>query len=162
MTKSHFNNSYNKSKNYRDMRREQREDAENKKLNIAMAAMAKLGFEEEYQKQWNDFEVMEPREVEPRYKVRSAPTTNPSRPRALKIAYSHEAQKLVIRFRGNKGAENNGPWIGYDDVPVEIWNGLKSSDSTGKYLKYSGVDAMPWSHFDPSQMPEDVRVLFNS
>ena len=109
----------------------------------------------------NDFEIFTPRETTPTYQTISAPTTNPARPRALKLAYSREAQKLVVKFRGNKGNEGNGPWIAYDDVPVDMWNDLKASNSTGLYLKYSGLDSYPWTNFNPSEMTAETRVLFN-
>lgn len=146
----------NLGRDFREIQKQQREDAENKKLNIAMAAMVKLGFEEEYQKQWQDFEVADTRETEPTYKTQTAPTTNTKRPRALKIAYSPEAKKLVVRFR-------DGTWWEYNDIPVDFWNDLKASDSTGKYLKNSGLDQHDdMGPFNPSEMPEHTRVLFNS
>jgi len=114
-------------------------DVKNEKLNIALRSQEKV---------FDDFEVVN-------YRVMPAPTTNPERPRARKLAYSRESQTLVIKFR-------DGSWIGYDDIPVEFWNDLKASDSTGKYLAASGIDNMPWYPFDPNQMTPEVRVLFNS
>lgn len=145
--------------NYYKRTQRAREDEENKRLNIALRG------EEKVKKRYEDWQVQqakeEPRETEPSYRSMRAPTTNPERPRAMKIAYSVEAQKLVVKFRGNKGAENNGPWIEYNDVPVEMWNDLKASDSTGKYLKYSGLDDYPWGYFNPGEMPPETRVIFN-
>lgn len=147
---------YKRNKTYREIQKKQQQDAENRKLNMALRAMEKLGFEEEYQKQWGDFEVADAREPDPVYKTQTAPTTNSKRPRALKIAYSAEAQKLVVRFR-------DGTWWEYNDIPVDFWNSLKASDSTGKYLKYSGLDQHDdMGPFNPSEMPEHTRVLFNS
>lgn len=116
-----------------------------------------------------DFEVRTPSDVEQTREVSdsswqnmSAPTTNSSRPRALKIAYSKSSRKLVVRFRGPSGSESNGPWWVYNDIPVEMWNDLKSSDSTGKYLASSGLDTHDdMGPFNPSEMSSESRVLFN-
>lgn len=134
----------------------QRQDEANKKLNLAVRMMEKVGLEENFNKQWTDFEVFEPRETTPTYKTQPAPTTNADRPRALKIAYSREARKLVVKFR-------DGTWWEYNDIPLRMWVGLKSSDSTGKYLKYSGLDSHDdMGPFNPNEMPPEVRVMFNS
>lgn len=147
---------YRRNKSFREIQKKQQDDAKNQKLNIALRAMEKIGFEEEYQRQWNDFEVADVRETAPTYRTQSAPTTNSKRPRALKIAYSPEAQKLVVRFR-------DGTWWEYNDIPVDFWNSLKSSDSTGKFLRYSGLDQHDdMGPFNPNEMPEHTRVLFNS
>lgn len=147
---------YRRSKSFRDVQRQQQEDAKNRKFNLALRTMEKLGLEEEFQAQWDDFEVADARETEPTYKTQSAPTTNNNRPRALKLAYSPEAQKLVVKFR-------DGTWWEYNDIPVELWNNLKASDSTGKFLKYSGLDQHDdMGPFNPNEMPEHTRVLFNS
>jgi len=119
----------------------------NRRLNIALRAQEKI---------YEDFEVQDYRETEPTYQNMTAPTINPPRPRAKKIAYSREAQKLVIKFR-------DGTWWEYNDIPVEIWNDLKASDSTGRYLKNSGLDQYDdMGPFNPNQMNEETRVLFNS
>jgi hypothetical protein len=86
----------------------------------------------------------------------SAPTINPPKPRALKIAYSKEAEKLVVRFR-------DGTWWEYNQIPVDMWNDLKASNSTGRYLAGSGLDKHDdMGPFNPNQMPPEDRVLFNS
>jgi hypothetical protein len=132
--------------------RQAREDEANKKLNLSMRGREKV---------FTDWEVeiprdVEQREAEPSYQNMTAPTTNPDRPRALKLAYSREARKLVVKFR-------DGTWWEYNEVPVDMWNDLKSSDSTGKYLKYSGLDSHDdMGPFNPSEMPPETRVLFNS
>lgn len=124
-----------------------------KTYNIQQATREKLGAR-------TDWEIAQPierqeRETTPSYKTITAPTTNPERPRALKLAYSREAQKLVIKFR-------DGAWIEYNDVPTAMWNDLKASNSTGLYLKHSGLDDYPWAPFNPSEMPPETRVMFNS
>jgi hypothetical protein len=122
-------------------------DVANRKLNFALRSSEKV---------YEDFEIAEPRETEATYQTLPAPTTNPPKPRAKKLAYSREAMKLVVMFR-------DGTWWEYNDIPVEIWNNLKSSDSTGKFLKYSGLDQHDdMGPFNPSQMAEETRVLFNS
>ena len=122
-------------------------DVANQKLNLAMRAREKV---------YEDFEVSDTREPEPTYQNMTAPTINPKRPRALKLAYSREAQKLVVRFR-------DGTWWEYNDIPVEMWNDLKSSNSTGRYLSASGLDQHDdMGPFDPNEMSEETRVLFNS
>jgi len=144
--------------NYYQRTRKAREDEQNKRLNLSMRGREKV-FDD-----WQIVNAQEPeraRETEPAFRVMNAPTTNPDRPRALKIAYSKDAQKLVVKFRGKKGAENNGPWIEYYDIPVEFWNDLKSSNSTGLYLRYSGLDDQPWGYFNPAEMPAETRVMFN-
>ena len=120
----------------------------------------------------NDFEVVTPfdvaiyneamkmfgsesRETSPTYQTMTAPSVNPPRPRALKIAYSRQAKKLVVKFRDNT-------WWEYNDIPVEMWNDLKVSNSTGRYLKHSGLDTHDdMGPFDPNQMTAETRVLFN-
>jgi hypothetical protein len=151
------------NRTYYEKTRQQREDQENKVLNLALRGQERI------ERRYKDWQILESKDIEQRredpgvrYKVQTAATINPDRPRAMKIAYSAEAQKLVIKFRGSKGNENNGPWIEYAGIPIEMWNDLRATDSTGRYLKYSGLDAHPWSNFDPSEMPPEVRVLFNS
>jgi len=136
------------------------EQSGQKTYNLQQAVREKFG-------RATDWEIaqpveQEPRETTPSYSSIPAPTTNPSRPRAIKLAYSREEQKLVVKFRGSAGHENNGPWIEYNDVPVEMWNDLKSSNSTGLYLKHSGLDDYPWAPFNPAEMPPETRVMFNS
>ena len=130
-------------------------DNANRKLNLTLRSQEKV---------YGDFEVYTP--TEPDESTRdvqtwsdapvTAPTINPPRPRARKIAYSKEAQKLVVRFR-------DGTWWEYNEIPVDMWDGLKSSNSTGRYLAGSGLDQHDnMGPFNPNQMPEEIRVLFNS
>jgi hypothetical protein len=129
-------------------------DNSNKRLNLTLRSQEKV---------YGDFEVYTPTETEETREVQTwsdapvtAPTINPPRPRAKKIAYSQEAQKLVVRFR-------DGTWWEYNEIPVDMWNGLKSSNSTGRYLAGSGLDQHDnMGPFNPNQMPEEIRVLFNS
>ena len=129
-------------------------DNANRKLNLILRSQEKV---------YGDFEVFTPTEPEDIREVQTwsdtpvtAPTSNPSRPRAKKIAYSQEAQKLVVRFRDDT-------WWEYNDIPVDMWNDLKSSSSTGRYLAGSGLDHHDdMGPFNPNQMPPEIRVLFNS
>jgi hypothetical protein len=116
-------------------------------LNIGLAVAEELGIPSKW-------EIQDSPEISDA--PRTAPTTNPSRPRALKIAYSKSAQKLVIRFRDNT-------WWEYRDIPVDMWNDLKASDSTGKYLAASGLDKHDsMGPFNPDDMSPEDRVLFNA
>lgn len=133
---------------------ERSSDNANRKLNILLRSQEKV---------YGDFEMYTPTEYqEPRTAEKgfdapiTAPTINPPRPRALKIAYSREAEKLVVRFR-------DGTWWEYNQIPVDMWNDLKASNSTGRYLAGSGLDQHDdMGPFNPNQMPAEDRVLFNS
>lgn len=123
--------------------------------NVQQAAKEKLGTP-------TDWEIAKPVEPDKKetppitFRNQPAPTTNSDRPRALKLAYSKEAQKLVVKFR-------DGTWWEYNEIPSAIWTNLKASDSTGKFLKYSGLDNHDnMGPFDPSEMPPEIRVIFNS
>lgn len=133
-----------------------RQEEANKKFNIAMRMAEKTGFDERIASQWTDWEMEPAKEPTVTFRNQPAPTTNPDRPRALKLAYSKEAQKLVVKFR-------DGTWWEYNEIPPAIWTSLKASDSTGKFLKYSGLDTHDnMGPFDPSGMPPEIRVIFNS
>ena len=128
-------------------------DSANRRLNITLRAQEKV---------YGDFEVYTPneaqdqRETEVAFQNMTAPTSNPNRPRALKLAYSKEAEKLVIKFR-------DGKWWEYNGVPVDMWNDIKSSNSTGRYLASSGLDSHDdMGPFNPDQMSPETRVLFNA
>jgi hypothetical protein len=77
--------------------------------------------------------------------VKNAPTTNQERPRAWTIAYHPADNKLVVVFRDNT-------WWQYNNVPVRMWESLKASGSTGKYLRTSGLDQ--WPDMGPADMNE--------
>ena len=77
--------------------------------------------------------------------VKNAPTTNQERPRAWTIAYHPADRKLVVVFRDNT-------WWQYNDVPVQMWQALKASGSTGKYLRTSGLDQ--WPDMGPASMDD--------
>ena len=126
-----------------------------KKANLGFATAEKFGIK-------NDWEISEPREEpEPAYQNMSAPSEFPNRPRALKLAYSKQAMKLVIKFR-------DGTWWEYNEVDTTLWNALKASPSTGRFLngKYSyGPVLDTWKDmgpFNPAEMPPETRVIFNS
>lgn len=75
--------------------------------------------------------------------VFNAPTINPSRPRAYTIAYNPTTNTLIVIFR-------HDVWWQYNNVPVSMWEALKSSPSTGKYLKASGLDN--WGDMGPANI----------
>lgn len=77
--------------------------------------------------------------------VKNAPTTNQERPRAWTIAYHPADRKLVVVFRDNT-------WWQYNNVPVQMWQALKASGSTGKYLRTSGLDQ--WPDMGPASMDD--------
>jgi hypothetical protein len=80
-----------------------------------------------------------------------APTTNPTFPRALVAGYNAKLQLMVIVFRPPASKSKNGvrtyagpgskkPWIIYTGVSEDTWNTLSQADSTGTWLKRSGVE----------------------
>lgn len=73
----------------------------------------------------------------------TAPTTNPKRPRALTIGYNPNTSTLIVVFRDNT-------WWQYNNVPVDMWLGLRNSASTGKYLREEGLDT--WPDMGPANM----------
>ena len=85
--------------------------------------------------------------------TRAAPSTNPSRPRALTLAYMKESETLFVQYRDET-------IISYAGIPPEMWQDLKSTDSTGKYIDGSGIYGMPYDKINKYQLPEEVRVLF--
>jgi hypothetical protein len=89
------------------------------------------------------------------------PTNKRKSPRARVIAYNRSDKKLVVRFWDDV-------WKVWSDVEPEIWNAMKTSPSTGKFLWSNGFDSRsergqiyPMADFDPSEMDEDTRVMFN-
>ena len=135
------------SDNYFKTRQTEERRTGQKSLNIGIAIAEELGIP-------TDLEMMTPPEISDA--PRNAPTTNPPRPRALKIAYSKSQQKLIVRFRDNT-------WWEYNEIPVDMWNDLKASDSTGKYLAASGLDQHDnMGPFNPEGMSPEDRVLFNA
>lgn len=140
--------------NYFKRRSVEEERSGQKKLNLQQATGERYGIARTWEVM-NPIEEDTARKTEPSFQNMIAPTTNPARPRAKKLAYSKETETLVIRFRDDS-------WIGYDGIPVEIWNDLKASNSTGLYLKHSGLDNHPWYNFNPSDMEPETRVIFNS
>lgn len=75
----------------------------------------------------------------------TAPTTNPKRPRALTIGYNPNTSTLIVVFRDNT-------WWQYNNVPVDMWMGLRNSASTGKYLREEGLDT--WPDMGPANMDD--------
>jgi len=86
----------------------------------------------------------------------TAPTINPKRPRALTIGYNPNSNTLIVVFRDNT-------WWQYNNVPVDMWLGLRNSASTGKYLREEGLDS--WPDMGPANMDslsESVKAQISS
>lgn len=123
----------------------QRDEELNKRLNLTVSGAEKIGTVANIVKEFNDWEVVDldqqdaAKEAERTrkdiYKVIDAHTINPPRPRAWKVAYTRGGQMLMVKFR-------DGTDCLYRDVPEAFWQNLKVTDSTGRYLKYSGIDNM--------------------
>jgi len=92
----------------------------------------------------------------------TAPTAKHKQPRAKKIAYNRDQQKLVVGFP-------DGAWVSWEGVPADVWTRLKTSQSTGKFLWNEGFDSRGPNglqyvmdvNFDPEEMDENTRVMFN-
>jgi len=65
--------------------------------------------------------------------AKSASTMFPKRPRAFAVGYNPNSRTLYVIFRDNT-------WYEYRNVPTDIWLGLKGAESTGRYLRDSGLD----------------------
>jgi len=159
----------NRVETYYGRRKSAEAQSGQKTYNVQQAIREKLGVQTDWEvytpldvKTYNEAmetfgsQEYDSRDTPPTYQTMTAPTINPPRPRALKIAYSRQAEKLVIKFRDNT-------WWEYNDIPVDIWNDLKASNSTGRYLAASGLDSHDdMGPFNPDEMTEETRVLFNS
>jgi hypothetical protein len=142
------------------------EDEANKQLNLQLRTAERMGL--------RDQPAYTPVGGWPnRFEVIPAPTsekTGPDkRPRALECAYDHKTETLFIAFRQKTRKVPNSntvvavglpPIIEYRDVPVDMWEDLKMSDSTGKYLKYSGLDGVA-TKADEVQM-SDLKERFGN
>jgi hypothetical protein len=110
------------------------------------------------------------------FEVIEAPTTDSTgyKMRALECGYHYPSETLVIVFRapvkaikGFKGKydvkrDSRGiplppPICMYPDVPKEMWENLKTSDSTGKFLKYSGIDQIDYSMITMPALREQFK-----
>ena len=91
-------------------------------------------------------ELIPPDAPNSQYMIQTAPTSNGERPRALTIGYNPNTSTLVVVFRDNT-------WWQYNDVPPDLWEGLRNSESTGVYLRESGLD------FWPSMGPANLEDL---
>lgn len=133
-------------KNWWQITQQQRDYEANKKLNIALRSQEKVetksSVDLEGKFAWDDAKVLASRETEAPLNLDitipndvvtggeemiSAPTKNPSRPRAYAIGYNPQSKIVYIVFR-------TGAWWQYNDVGTDVWLGLKNSDSTNAYL----------------------------
>ena len=101
---------------------------------------------EQSQQEQTGWDIAIPKDVENvGTELTTAPTTNPSRPRALTIGYNSTTSTLIVVFRDNT-------WWQYNNVPVDVWLGLKTTSSTGKYLREEGLDS--WPDMGPANMDD--------
>ena len=101
---------------------------------------------EQTEEQQTGWEVAIPKDVESvGTELTTAPTSNPKRPRALTIGYNPNTNTLIVVFRDNT-------WWQYNNVPVDVWMSLKSSPSTGKFLREEGLDN--WPDMGPANMDD--------
>jgi len=101
---------------------------------------------EQTTEQQTGWDVAIPKDVENvGTELTTAPTTNPARPRALTIGYNSTTNTLIVVFRDNT-------WWQYNNVPVDTWLSLRSSDSTGKFLREEGLDN--WPDMGPANMDD--------
>jgi hypothetical protein len=137
------------------------EDNENKKLNLGIAQFgyADPAFDSDDVADGSDEEYSSTT-FGPGWEEIDAPTTYSKRPRALKCGYSRKLKMLVIVFRPKVGKNRNGewtavstePWIKYEEVDLEMWEELKTYHSTGEWLKFSGVEDLPYSPSSRSEL----------
>jgi hypothetical protein len=78
-----------------------------------------------------------------RMQITHTSTTNPQRPRTLAAGYDPKNQTMTVVFRDNT-------WWNYYDVPEDIWEGFRQSESKGKYLRESGLDS--WDSMGPANI----------
>ena len=101
---------------------------------------------EQTPEQQTGWDVAIPKDVENvGTELTTAPTTNPSRPRALTIGYNSTTSTLIVVFYDNT-------WWQYNNVPVDTWLSLRSSASTGKFLREEGLDS--WPDMGPANMDD--------
>ena len=129
------------------------DDEANKKLNLA-AAM--YGFKDPafQDKKEDPSEGYTSERFGDGWEEYPAPTTGLRR-RALTIGYHRGMKVLVIIFttKTSKNVKKTGkaagvrayygdvqPWVKYLDVDVDMWDSLVGTNSTGKWLKTSGVE----------------------
>jgi KTSC domain len=131
--------------NYFIERQKEVEREGDKRLNLVAGMAEKLGVDvfDKY-----GIEFAEPTET------RAAPSIDPARPRALRLAYMRESEILLVQYRDTTIIE-------YAGVPPEMWQDLKATDSTGRYIDSSGIYGMPYKKVNKFQLPEEVRVLFS-
>jgi hypothetical protein len=146
-------------------------DELNKRLNIGLHTARKMGL--------NDDADFKPKLIaaEPIYsavinwpsrlEVIAAPTSpktgTDKRPRALECAYDKKTETLIIAMRpkttrvGATTVVSAGtpPLILYPDVPVDMWDNLKQSDSTGRFLA-SSMNGAEWEEVTLT----DLRMKF--
>lgn len=151
-----------KDNNYWSSSRTQRDENLNRLLNLALRSQEKIdqlsSVDLEGKFAWDDATVMANAEADKALnfdvtiptdvlstamEMETAPTSNPKRPRAWTVGYNPGTRTLLVIFRDNT-------WWQYDNVPTDLWIALKSSSSTGKFLRESGLDQ--WPSMGPADM----------
>lgn len=87
--------------------------------------------------------------------IRGTSTTNYKRPRTVAAGYDPETRTMTVVFRDNT-------WWNYYDVPEDMWREFEMSESKGRYLRESGLDA--WHNmgpFSPDSLRPDQASLLN-
>ena len=93
-----------------------------------------------------DFDKGRSRVFGPGYEDIYAPTSGGDRPRAMKAGYNYNTQTLIIIMR------DKYTWIQYDQVPLEMWNELRSSSSTNDYVTTT-LSSWPWQVVNYGALP---------
>lgn len=130
--------------NYLLERQKEIEREGDKKLNLlfGMAEKLEVNLEEKY-----GIEFAQP------LSTIAANTINPERPRAWQLAYIKATETLLVQYRDYTIVE-------YAGIPNEMWQDLRATDSTGRYIDSSGIYEMPYKKVSKEQLPEEIRVLF--
>ena len=71
-----------------------------------------------------------------RLTLKPTSTTNPARPRTVAAGYDRKLFVLTVVFP-------DGTWYNYYDVPENMWQEFKNSESKGRYMHMSGLDSWP-------------------
>jgi hypothetical protein len=142
------------TQNYLKNVQQQREIQGDVFLNTAYGMAEKLGLEDVFDARYKAVEEKYGMEFAQPTETRAANTTNPERPRALHVAYIKDTETLLIQYRDKTIVE-------YESVPPEMWQDLKSTDSTGKYIDGSGIYSMPYTKIEKEKLPNEIGVLFD-
>lgn len=125
---------------YKDVPKVRSSSRRKKSATLPSYAEIAAGYEGYTNPLFDGLDVIEEEEYEesadfgPGWEDIDAPTTKEEHPRALAAAYHRGGELLVILFR-------DGTYILYEDVPLNMWEDLKSTDSTGRWILSSGLNS---------------------